>query len=100
VGGFTLVAFDPMLDCWRGCQPDDSSELIMPRHDPVLHRSRKVPMTLRRRRLLIIGAMLLLAALGWARTRVLEPVIQRSIVIATGRTAVSIMGLPIAMPPS
>lgn len=56
----------------------------MPRHDPVLRRSRKVPMTLGRRRLLIIGAILLLAALGWALTTVLEPAIQRTIIITTG----------------
>ena len=56
----------------------------MPRHNPALHRSQKVPMTPARRRLLIIGAILLLAALGWALATVLKPAIQRTIVITTG----------------
>jgi TRAP transporter TAXI family solute receptor len=37
-----------------------------------------------RRRLLVIGAILLLAALGWALVIVLKPAIQRTIVITTG----------------
>jgi len=41
-------------------------------------------MTLGRRRLLILGAILLLAALGWALATVLKPAIQRTIVITTG----------------
>jgi TRAP transporter TAXI family solute receptor len=56
----------------------------MPRHDPALHRSQKAPMTPGRRRLLIIGALLLIAALGWALASVLKPAIQRTIVITTG----------------
>ena len=56
----------------------------MPRHNPVLHRSQKAPMTPGRRLLLVIGAILLLAALGWALVTVLEPAIQRTIVITTG----------------
>jgi len=56
----------------------------MPRHYPALHRSQKAPMTPRRRWLLIIGAILLLAALGWALATVLKPAIQRTIVITTG----------------
>jgi len=56
----------------------------MPRHNPALHRSQKAPMTPGRRRLLIIGTILLLAALGWALASVLKPAIQRTIVITTG----------------
>jgi TRAP transporter TAXI family solute receptor len=41
-------------------------------------------MTPGRRWLLIIGAILLLAALGWALATVLKPAIQRTIVITTG----------------
>jgi TRAP transporter TAXI family solute receptor len=56
----------------------------MPRRDPVLHRSQKAPVTPRRRLLLTLGTIVLLAALGWALTAVLEPAIQRTIVITTG----------------
>jgi len=56
----------------------------MPRHNPALHRSQKAPMTPGRRRLLIMGAVLLIAALGWALAIVLKPAIQRTIVITTG----------------
>jgi len=56
----------------------------MPRHNPVLRRSQKAPMTPGRRRLLVIGTILLLAALGWALATVLKPAIQRTIVITTG----------------
>lgn len=56
----------------------------MPRHNPALQRSQKAPMTPRRRRLLIIGAIVLLAAIGWATATVLKPAIQRTIVITTG----------------
>ena len=56
----------------------------MPRHNPALHRSQKAPMTPGRKRLLIIGAILLIAALGWALAAVLKPAIQRTIVITTG----------------
>src|SRR5258706_5262070 len=56
----------------------------MPRHNPALQRSQKAPMTPGRRRLLVIGAVLLLAALGWAMAAVLKPAIQRTIVITTG----------------
>ena len=56
----------------------------MPRHNPALHRSQKAPMTPGRRWLLIIGAILLIAALGWALATVLKPAIQRTIVITTG----------------
>src|SRR5258708_10999568 len=56
----------------------------MPRHNPALQRSQKAPMTPGRRRLLVIGAVLLLAALGWAMAAVLMPAIQRTIVITTG----------------
>jgi len=41
-------------------------------------------MTPGRRRLLIVGAVLLIAALGWATATVLKPAIQRTIVITTG----------------
>ena len=56
----------------------------MPRHNPALHRSQKAPMTPGRKRLLIIGAILLIAVLGWALAAVLKPAIQRTIVITTG----------------
>jgi TRAP transporter TAXI family solute receptor len=56
----------------------------MARHNPALHRSQKAPMPPGRRRLLVIGAILLLAALGWALVIVLKPAIQRTIVITTG----------------
>ncbi|MGF6995548.1 TRAP transporter TAXI family solute receptor [Paraburkholderia sp. GAS32] len=56
----------------------------MPRHNPALRRSQKTPMTPGHRRLLIIGTILLLAALGWALATVLKPAIQRTIVITTG----------------
>src|SRR5260370_20537462 len=56
----------------------------MPRHHSALRRSQKAPMTLGRRRLLSIAAILLLAALGWALATVLKPAIQRTIVITTG----------------
>jgi TRAP transporter TAXI family solute receptor len=56
----------------------------MPRHNPALRRSQKVPMTLGRRRLLILGAALLLAALGWPLATVLKPAMQHTIVITTG----------------
>jgi TRAP transporter TAXI family solute receptor len=41
-------------------------------------------MTPGRRRLLVVGLILLLAALGWALAAVLKPAIQRTIVITTG----------------
>ena len=56
----------------------------MTRPNPVLQRSSKAPITPGRRRLLFIGAILLLAALGWAMAAVLKPAIQRTIVITTG----------------
>ncbi|AMO99484.1 TRAP transporter solute receptor, TAXI family protein [Collimonas arenae] len=56
----------------------------MPRHNPALHRVHKAPMTPTRLRLLIVGAILLLVALGWALVIVLKPAIQRTIVITTG----------------
>src|SRR5471032_3481804 len=56
----------------------------MPRHNPALHRSQKAPMTPGRRWLLIIGAILLIPALGSALATVLKPAIQRTIVITTG----------------
>jgi TRAP transporter TAXI family solute receptor len=56
----------------------------MPRHNPALRRSQKVPMTLGHRRLLILGATLLLAALGWPLATVLKPAMQHTIVITTG----------------
>jgi TRAP transporter TAXI family solute receptor len=59
----------------------------MPRHNPALHRIRKAPLTPRRRGLLIIGAILLLAALGWSVATVLKPATQGTIVITTGADA-------------
>jgi hypothetical protein len=56
----------------------------MAKRIPTLHRSQKAPMTPGRRWLLIIGAILLLAALGWALTVILSPALQRTIVITTG----------------
>ncbi|TCK87825.1 TRAP transporter TAXI family solute receptor [Paraburkholderia sp. BL9I2N2] len=56
----------------------------MTRHNPVLQRSSKAPMTPGRRRLLFIGAILLLAALGWGLATLIKPAIQRTIVITTG----------------
>jgi TRAP transporter TAXI family solute receptor len=56
----------------------------MPRHNPALRRSRKAPMTPGRLRFLVIGAILLLAVLGWALATVLKPAIQHTIVITTG----------------
>ncbi|MFM0632834.1 TAXI family TRAP transporter solute-binding subunit, partial [Paraburkholderia xenovorans] len=56
----------------------------MTRHNPVLQRSSKAPITPARRRLLFIGAILLLAALGWALATLIKPAIQRTIVITTG----------------
>jgi TRAP transporter TAXI family solute receptor len=56
----------------------------MRRHNPALHRSQKAPMTPGRRRLLFIGAILLIAALGWALATVLKPAIQHTIIITTG----------------
>jgi TRAP transporter TAXI family solute receptor len=56
----------------------------MPRHNPALRRNQKAPMTPRRLRLLIIAAIVLLAALGWALAAVLAPAFQRTIVITTG----------------
>ena len=56
----------------------------MSRHNPALHRVHKAPMTPARLRLLILGAIVLLAALGWALVIVLKPAIQRTIVITTG----------------
>ena len=56
----------------------------MPRHNPALHRSQKAPITPGRRRLLTIGAILLIAALGWGLATLLKPSIQHTIVITTG----------------
>lgn len=56
----------------------------MPRHNPALHRRQQAPLTPRRRRLLMIGAIVLLALLGWALAVVLEPAFQHTIVITTG----------------
>jgi TRAP transporter TAXI family solute receptor len=56
----------------------------MHRRNPELHRSQKAPMTFGRRRLLMVGAIVLLAALGWALVTVLEPAFQHTIVITTG----------------
>ncbi len=56
----------------------------MPRHNPALRRNQKAPITPGRKRLLVIGAILLLAALAWGLVTVLRPAIQRTIVITTG----------------
>ncbi|CAM2186526.1 TRAP transporter solute receptor, TAXI family [Paraburkholderia sacchari] len=56
----------------------------MSRPNPTLHRSQKPPMTRARRRLLIIGTIALLAALGGILTIVIAPAFQHTIVITTG----------------
>jgi len=56
----------------------------MPRHNPALQRTQKAPMTPGRRRLLIVGVIVLLTALGWGLAAILKPAIQRTIVITTG----------------
>jgi len=56
----------------------------MPRHNPTLHRSQKAPMSKAKRRLLIVGAIALLAAFGWLMAIIVEPAFQRTIVITTG----------------
>jgi TRAP transporter TAXI family solute receptor len=56
----------------------------MPRHNPALQRSQKAPMTRGRRRLLIVGLIVLLAAFGWVMTIVVEPAFQRTIVMTSG----------------
>jgi TRAP transporter TAXI family solute receptor len=56
----------------------------MPRRDPPLRRSQNSPLTAGQRRLFIVGAILLLAALGWLLATIIEPAIQRTIVITTG----------------
>jgi TRAP transporter TAXI family solute receptor len=56
----------------------------MPRQNPALHRIQKPPMTAQRLRLLIVGAIVLIAALGWALFIMLKPAIQRTIVITAG----------------
>lgn len=56
----------------------------MPRPHPALQRSQKAPMTRARKRLLIVGAILLIVVLGWILALVLQPAFQRTIVITTG----------------
>ncbi|HEY1997160.1 TAXI family TRAP transporter solute-binding subunit [Paraburkholderia sp.] len=56
----------------------------MARHDPALHRNQKPPITPARRRLLIVGVVLVVAALGWGLAAVLEPAFRHTIVITTG----------------
>lgn len=56
----------------------------MPRHNPALHRNQKALMTPARRRLYIIGVVVLLMALGWGLKVVVEPAFQRTIVITSG----------------
>jgi TRAP transporter TAXI family solute receptor len=56
----------------------------MPRHNPALHRSQKAPMTRARRRLLIVGVIVLLAAFGWVAAIVVAPAFQRTIVMTSG----------------
>jgi TRAP transporter TAXI family solute receptor len=54
------------------------------RKNTAFPRSQKAPMTTQRRAVLIIGAILFMAALGWALAIVIKPAIQRTIVITTG----------------
>jgi TRAP transporter TAXI family solute receptor len=56
----------------------------MPRHNPALHRSQKAPMTRARRRFLIVGVIVLLAAFGWVVAIVAAPAFQRTIVMTSG----------------
>ena len=56
----------------------------MPRPHPALQRSQKAPMTRARKRLLIVGAIVLIVVLGWILALVLQPAFQRTIVITTG----------------
>jgi TRAP transporter TAXI family solute receptor len=56
----------------------------MPRRNPALQRSHKAPMTRARRRLLIVGVIVVLAAFGWAIAIVVEPAFQRTIVMTSG----------------
>jgi len=56
----------------------------MRRRGPERYRSRKALAPRRRRRLIVFGALLLLAALGWAFSIVLQPAIHSRIVITTG----------------
>ena len=72
----------------------------LPRHNPALHRSPNPPMSPRRRRLLIIGAIVVVAALGWGLATILKPAFRHTIVITTGRITASIAALQIAMRPS
>jgi TRAP transporter TAXI family solute receptor len=68
----------------RSRWPPKERSRTMARHNPALHRIRNTPLTRRRRLLLVLGAVLLLAALGWALVTILKPAIQRTIVITTG----------------
>jgi TRAP transporter TAXI family solute receptor len=56
----------------------------MPKHNPALHRNEKPPMSTARRRLLIAGAIVLIVALGWITSVILEPAFRHTIVITTG----------------
>jgi TRAP transporter TAXI family solute receptor len=56
----------------------------MPSDDPALHHSQKASPTSQRRRLLIIGAIVILAALGWGLFTVIRQSFQTRIVITTG----------------
>ncbi len=56
----------------------------MPRHNPALHRSQTAPMTRARRRFLIVGVIILLAAFGWVVAIVAAPAFQRTIVMTSG----------------
>lgn len=56
----------------------------MPRHNPALHRSQKAPMTRAKRRFLIVGVIVLLAAFGWMVAIVAAPAFQRTIVMTSG----------------
>lgn len=56
----------------------------MPRHNPPLRRSQKAPMTRARRRFLIVGGIVLLAAFGWLLASIVQPALQRTIVMTSG----------------
>ncbi len=56
----------------------------MSRPRPPLHRIQKPPMTPRKLKMVIFGGLLLLIAVIWAVIIVIQPAIQRTIVITTG----------------
>ncbi|WP_322061121.1 TAXI family TRAP transporter solute-binding subunit [Paraburkholderia sp. J63] len=56
----------------------------MSRHRPTLRRIPKAPMSAKRRWLVFMGAIVLLALSGWALALILEPAFQHTIVMTSG----------------